>query len=193
MSCLKKMTLFLVQYTHFLPTLEISIVWQCFITSVRKKWMVFNSWTTLTFNPFPNKPWLLFVCSTSLLKTLREKEKLLIMSNFSFSHSVFTWGWTLCHFQQIRNCRLQTLSVWKSLKFVVWERVNQTNLCVYPWKTNVFGVYWNQPVRPSVRPVYKTLVSVLAGYKVTLSDSSNFTWLQSVVFWKHSEKRKNFS
>ena len=40
-------------------------------------------------NPFPNKPWFLLVCSTSLLKTLWEKEKLLLMSNFSFSHSVF--------------------------------------------------------------------------------------------------------
>ena len=40
-------------------------------------------------NPFPNKPWFLRVCSTSLLKTLREKEKLLVTSNFSFSHSVF--------------------------------------------------------------------------------------------------------
>ena len=27
------------------------------------------------------------------------------------------------HFRQIWNCRLQTLSVWKSLKFVVWERI----------------------------------------------------------------------
>ena len=40
-------------------------------------------------NPFPNKPWFLRVCSRSLLKTLREKEKLLVTSNFSFSHSVF--------------------------------------------------------------------------------------------------------
>ena len=40
-------------------------------------------------NPFPNNPWFLRVCSTSLLKTLWEKEKLLITSNFSFSHSVF--------------------------------------------------------------------------------------------------------
>ena len=30
-----------------------------------------------------------YVCSTSLLKTLWEKEKLLVTSNFSFSHSVF--------------------------------------------------------------------------------------------------------
>ena len=36
---------------------------------------------------FLNKPWFLHVCSTSLLKTLGEQEKLLI-SNFSFSPSV---------------------------------------------------------------------------------------------------------
>ena len=44
---------------------------------------------SFVFNPFPNKPWFLRVCSTSRLKTLWEKEKLLITSNFSFSHSVF--------------------------------------------------------------------------------------------------------
>ena len=42
-----------------------------------------------SFNPFPNKPWFLQVCNSGLLKTLWEKEKLLVMSNFSFSHSVF--------------------------------------------------------------------------------------------------------
>ena len=36
-------------------------------------------------NPFPNKPWFLRVCSTSLLKTPWKKEKLLVTSNFSFS------------------------------------------------------------------------------------------------------------
>ena len=40
-------------------------------------------------NPFQNKPWFLRVCSTSLLKTMCEKEKLLVTSNFSFSHGVF--------------------------------------------------------------------------------------------------------
>ena len=34
-------------------------------------------------------PWFLRVCSTGLLKTLWEKEKLLVTSNFSLSHSVF--------------------------------------------------------------------------------------------------------
>ena len=40
-------------------------------------------------NPFPNKPCFLCVCSTSLLKTLWEKKKLLVTSNFFFSNSVF--------------------------------------------------------------------------------------------------------
>ena len=40
-------------------------------------------------NPFPNKPWFLRVCSTSVSKALWEKEKLLVTSNFSFTHSVF--------------------------------------------------------------------------------------------------------
>ena len=43
----------------------------------------------LPFNPFPKKPWVLYGCSTSLFKTLWEKEKLLVTSNFSFSHSGF--------------------------------------------------------------------------------------------------------
>ena len=40
-------------------------------------------------NPFPKKPLFLCVCSTGLSKTLWEDEKLLVTSNFSFSHSVF--------------------------------------------------------------------------------------------------------
>ena len=40
-------------------------------------------------NSFPNKPLFLRASSTNLLKTLREKEKLLVTSNFIFSHSVF--------------------------------------------------------------------------------------------------------
>ena len=46
-------------------------------------------YSRIAFNPFPNKPGFLGVCITGLLKTLWEKEKLLVTSNFSFSHSVF--------------------------------------------------------------------------------------------------------
>ena len=45
--------------------------------------------TLPVFNPFPNKPWFLRVYGKHLLKTLWEKEKLLVTSNFSFFHSVF--------------------------------------------------------------------------------------------------------
>ena len=58
-------------------------------------------------------------CSASLLKTLWEKDKLLVTSNLSFSYSVF---YLLGKLSAI-FCHLQALSVWKSLKFV-WERVN---------------------------------------------------------------------
>ena len=46
------------------------------------------------FNPFPHNDTFWCPWETSLLKTLWEKEKLLIMSNFSFSHSIFyPFGW----------------------------------------------------------------------------------------------------
>ena len=44
------------------------------------------------FNRFPNKPWFLRVCSTCLFKTLWEKKKLLVTSNFSFSQCFLPFG-----------------------------------------------------------------------------------------------------
>ena len=86
--------------------------------------------TAQVLNPVPNKPWLLRVCGTSLLKTLRRKEKLLIISNFSFSHSVYyPLGELSAIFIKSKNCRLQALSIWKSLQFVVWERVKDYTTC----------------------------------------------------------------
>ena len=65
-------------------------------------------------NTFPSKPWFLPVCSTSLLKTSWEKEKLLITSNFSIFHSVFS--------PMSSNLKSRTLSVWKSLKSFLCQR-----------------------------------------------------------------------
>ena len=73
----------------------------------------FSIWR-LTFcpvNPFPDKPWCLHVCSTSLLKTLWKKEEFLKMGNFSFSHNVFyPFGECFWYFHPIWNCRLQTVN-----------------------------------------------------------------------------------
>ena len=64
------------------------------------------------FHPFPNKPWFLRVCSTSLLKTLWEKEKLLVTSNFSFSQSVF------CHFRKLSTIFINfKIVIWKLIQF----------------------------------------------------------------------------
>ena len=40
-----------------------------------------------------------------------------------FLHCFLPVWRTFCHFHQLWNCRLPTLSVWKNLKCVVWERV----------------------------------------------------------------------
>ena len=74
-------------------------------------------------NPFPNKPWFSRVCSTGLLKTLGKGEIARNEQFLLFPQCFLSFWRTCCHFHQISNCSLQTLSVWKSLKFVVWERV----------------------------------------------------------------------
>ena len=92
------------------------------------QWLVKNYKvrSSLLINPFQNNSWLLRVYNTGLLKTLWEKEKLLVTSNFSFSRSVFyPFGELSAIFIKLKNCRLQTLSVWKSLKFVIWEKVKE--------------------------------------------------------------------
>ena len=51
-------------------------------------------------------------------KHCEEKEKLLVTSNFSFSHNVFYPIWHFFfHFKCILKCRLQFVSIWTSLKF----------------------------------------------------------------------------
>ena len=48
-----------------------------------------NLLTIQDINPFPHNDTFWRPLETSLLKTLWEQEKLLVMSNFFFSHSVF--------------------------------------------------------------------------------------------------------
>ena len=82
---------------------------------------------TLLLNPFPDKPCFLPAWSTSPLKTLWEKEKLLVTSNFSFSHSVYyLYGEVSAIFIKFEIVVCKLFSVWSSLKFVVWESVNFT-------------------------------------------------------------------
>ena len=79
----------------------------------------------LPFNHFAHKPWFLCVCSKSFENTVEigeiaHKQFLLFPQHFPPF-----WG-TFRHNHQFLNCGLQTISVWKSLKFVVWERVKKS-------------------------------------------------------------------
>ena len=63
-----------------------------------------------------------------ILKTVWEKEKLLLLSNVSLSHSDFyQLGELSANSTNLKNCRLQSL--WKSLKFIVWERARDYTAC----------------------------------------------------------------
>ena len=55
-------------------------------------------------------------------------EKLLVTSNFSFSHSVFY------PFEEHSAIfiKFKIFSIWKSLKFVVWERVTTSRKSIDP-------------------------------------------------------------
>ena len=64
--------------------------------------------------------------AASLLKMLWEKEKLLMTSNCSFFPQHFLPFWkNSCHFSEIAKLLSVNSSVWKSLKFFVWERFFQ--------------------------------------------------------------------
>ena len=81
-------------------------------------------------------PGFLRVCNTGLLKTLWEKEKLLVTSNFSFSHSVFyPFGELSAIFNkfEIVVSKLFEFGRFKNLSFgkELNERANKNQLCTY--------------------------------------------------------------
>ena len=98
----------------------------------------FKGWETMekrqkvfflrALNPFPKKPWFVRVCSTSLLNTEGKGEIAHNEQFHLFPQCFLPVRKTFCHFHQILNCHLQTLSVLKSLKFIILERVKSRGL-----------------------------------------------------------------
>ena len=86
---------------------------QCFLTIQ----------TTPSVNPFQNKPWFLHASSTSLLKTLWEKEKLLVTSNLSFSRCFLPFGELSAIYIKFK------IVVCKLFQFFIWERVKHHINC----------------------------------------------------------------
>ena len=71
-------------------------------------------------NPFPHNDTFWCPWETSLLKTLWEKGEIARNEQFLLFPQCFLPILITIYFCQIWNCRLQTLSVWKRLNFVVW-------------------------------------------------------------------------
>ena len=68
-------------------------------------------------NPLPHHPDFSRPCTRSLLKTLWEKEKMLVTSIFFFCHNVFYPSQNkFCFFQSWLFCRLQMFSIWTKFK-----------------------------------------------------------------------------
>ena len=89
-----------------------------------------NSWSELlsdSFNPFPNKPWFLRVCCTTLLKTLGKREIAHNEQFLLFPQCFLPFRRTFCYYQKEKKEKMKLSSATSfklSLKFVVWERVN---------------------------------------------------------------------
>ena len=71
---------------------------------------------TLCFQyyPFPKQAWFLRLCSTSILKTLWEKEKLLATSKFLLFPRFLPFWKTVCHFHQLELLSANSFSLEES-------------------------------------------------------------------------------
>ena len=76
------------------------------------------------YQPFP-KQTLVFMClQYKSFKNPVGKGEIACYDQFLLFPQCFLPVWkAFYHFHQILNCRLQSLSIWKSLKFIDWERV----------------------------------------------------------------------
>ena len=78
----------------------------------------------MEFSPFPKQALVFTYLKYKSFENTVGKGELARNEQVLLFSQCFLPVWrAFCHFQQICNCRLQTLSVLNSLKFVVWERV----------------------------------------------------------------------
>ena len=104
-------------------------------------------------------PWFLLVWTMSFENTVGKGEVAHNEQFLLFQQCFLSLWRTLCHFLQIWNCYLQTLSVCKSLKFFTLERVKfefSFWLKIFIWILNAFP---NEPLflQPWCRKILRTL------------------------------------
>ena len=67
---------------------------------------------------------------------------------------------TFCHLLENKECHLQALSVWKSPKFVVWERINrlgkEKKLLVFKFYHTILS--FNNLVEETLENIFNNLV-----------------------------------
>ena len=160
-------------------------------------------------NLFPNKPWFLCLCSASLFKTLWEKEKLLITSNFSFSHSVFylfgelstifnKFEIVVCqlfHFGRVYNLLLgkglnKALTKWIYGSIIRWRLAlyNESGVAVRPLFPEL-GLYTGKLSKKLREVIVLRLLSWYAHltlyHKIMIFNTPAWE-----AFWKHGLKRR---
>ena len=91
---------------------------------------------------FPKQAqWFLRFCNINLLKRLGKAEIARYAQFLLFPQCFLPVSRIFCHFRHILNCHLQTLSVWNSLKFVIWERYSLFEGEAGSWD-NLFRDWW---------------------------------------------------
>ena len=86
-----------------------------------------------SLNSFPNKPEFTCLQYKSFENTVRKGE-IGCDEQFLLFPQLFFTGFSLENFMpfsSIQSCCLELLSVWKSLKSVVWEKVNKKKILVF--------------------------------------------------------------
>ena len=81
----------------------------------------YSAFQLLTLWPIPTQWWLSTPLGNNPFENTVGKGEIACNEQFLLFPQCFLSIWiTFAHFRQIWNCRLQTLSDWKSLNFVVW-------------------------------------------------------------------------
>ena len=137
------------------------------------------------FNSFTNHPSFLHVCSTSLLKTLWEKEKLLITSNFSFSPTVFYPFWEIyIIFIKLKIVICKLFQFGRVYNLEIFVRMCNISICC-----NIFLPVSLMDLRVCTQFNITWIMGAFG--MLTLSQTSpGFYVPTEQVFWKHCGKRK---
>ena len=139
-----KILLFVIQSVNYRATIKKTI---CTISCGTTQFHNYDM-SCITFNPFPHIDAFWCLCSKQLLKTWRQKKKLLKTSNFSFCHHVFNsvqllyfhLKWVSNFVQVCRQSRLlQICRMWERVK-PTFETLRQEKIKISLWMCSLIRI-----------------------------------------------------